>query len=109
MSSGVPRNELLRTSGSAKRCQISHLSLLGAERPTGAPSNEVTAIPRPILPVAKEFFDNGVRDLNEGRFEEGFSAARKAEELDPANVDVKELLRRLKKAREEGLIQRSEK
>jgi hypothetical protein len=70
----------------------------------GTPSNEVTATPRPILPIAKEFFDIGVKDLNEGKFEEGLSAARKAEEQDPTNIDVKELLRRLQKAQDEGLI-----
>jgi hypothetical protein len=70
----------------------------------GKPSNEITVSPRPILPMAKESFDIGVTDLNEGKFEEGLSAARKAEEQDPANIDVKELLRRLQKARAEGLL-----
>jgi hypothetical protein len=54
--------------------------------------------------MAKESFDIGVKDLNEGKYEEGLSAARKAEEQDPANIDVKELLRRLQKARAEGLL-----
>jgi len=70
----------------------------------GPPSNEVTAIPRPILPAAKESYDIGVQYFNEGKYEEGLSAARKAEQQDPENIDVKELLRRLQKAKNEGLV-----
>lgn len=70
----------------------------------GTPSNEVTASPRPLLPIAQDSFEVGVKDLNDGKIEEGLAAARKAEEQDPANIDVKDLLRRLQKMRDEGLI-----
>lgn len=66
------------------------------------PSNEIVVVPRPILDSAKEAYDAGVVDLDAGKLEEGLASARKAEELDPGNIDIKELIRRLQKAREEA-------
>ncbi len=70
----------------------------------GSPSTEITAIPRPLLEEAKMFFDRGVEYLNRREIEPGLAAARQAEQLDAANYDIKELIRRLQNARKEGLL-----
>ena len=70
----------------------------------GPPSQEVSVSPRPLLPEAKPFFDRGVNHLNSGSIAEGLAAARQAEQLDPQNYDIKELIRRLQQAHKEGLL-----
>ncbi|GEM_PF-1911523 len=70
----------------------------------GEPSHEIVLTPRPILGEAKPFYDRGVVSLDSGDTETAMAQARQAEQLDPDNFDIKELLRRIVTARQEGLL-----
>jgi len=67
-------------------------------------SGEISVTPRPMSLEAKHFYDLGVRQLDENKLSASLYATRKAEELDPNNYEIKELLRKLVDASKKGLV-----
>lgn len=70
-----------------------------------APSREILATPRAMTAEARHFYDMGLAQFEEGKISASLYAARKAEELDPNDWMVKELLRKLDTAMKKGLIE----
>jgi hypothetical protein len=66
--------------------------------------NEWVVTPRPMLEDAKKFYDIGVDDLKQNDISSALYSARKAEEFDPNNYDIKNLIRELETTHHEGLI-----
>ncbi len=71
--------------------------------------NEWVTTPRPVSEDAKKYYDQGVSFYNEQKFSASLYSARKAEELDPNNYDIKNLIRKLETTHHEGLVSEEDK
>jgi hypothetical protein len=66
--------------------------------------NEWVATPKPMSEDAKKYYDAGLKDFQINQFQTALSSARKAEELDPDNYEIKDLIRKLETTNHEGLV-----
>ena len=56
---------------------------------------------------AKKYYDQGVSFFNSNKLSDALYAARKAEQFDPNNYDIKNLIRKLETSHHEGLVPES--
>ncbi len=66
--------------------------------------NEFIATPKPMDEDAQHYYQVGVQYFNQNNLSAALYAARKAEDLDPDNYDIKDLLRKLDTTHSEGLV-----
>ena len=66
--------------------------------------NEWVTAPQPMSEAAKTYFDQGTSYFNQNKLSAALYAARKAEEFDPNNYDIKNLIRKLETSHHEGLV-----
>jgi hypothetical protein len=97
---------LLRGAVNGKRYHIVIRSVVDGQEKYSC--QEWVAIPEPMSENAKQFFDDGMKYFNQGDLAGALHAARKAEELDPNNYEVKDLLRKLETTHHEGLVPQEE-
>jgi hypothetical protein len=71
----------------------------------GPPSGELAVTPRPMSAEARHYYDLGVDQLNTNKLSASLYSARKAEELDPNNYEINDLIRKLEEAMKKGLVQ----
>src|SRR5579871_58403 len=64
--------------------------------------NEWVVTARPILDDAKKYYDEGVSDFNQDKISSALYQAHKAEEFDPNNYDIKNLIRKLETTHHDG-------
>jgi hypothetical protein len=60
--------------------------------------------PKPMSGEAQKYFEAAFKDYQGNNLSSALYAVRKAEELDPNNFDIKDLIRRLETTHHEGLI-----
>jgi hypothetical protein len=65
---------------------------------------EWVVVPKPMAANAKKFYDQGLAAFEQKRLSAALYAARKAEELDPNNYDIQDLIRKLETSHHEGLV-----
>lgn len=53
---------------------------------------------------ARHFYDAGVQSFNANDLPSALFSTRKAEELDPNNYEIKDLLRKLETTHHEGMV-----
>lgn len=70
--------------------------------------NEWIAIPQPMSESAQEYYKSGVKYFNDNKLAAALHAAHKAEEFDPNNYEVKDLIRKLETTHHEGLVPEEE-
>ncbi len=70
--------------------------------------NEWTVTARPMLEDAQKYYDQGVRDFQKDQIAEALYEAHKAEEFDPNNYDIKNLIQKLETTHHEGLVPEGE-
>ena len=66
--------------------------------------DEWVAVPQPMSEDAKKYFDRGMTSFNQNNLSAALYSARKAEEFDPNNYDIKNLIRKLETTHHEGLV-----
>ncbi|HTC22361.1 MAG TPA: fibronectin type III domain-containing protein, partial [bacterium] len=66
--------------------------------------NEWVAIAQPMSEDAKKYYDQGLEALNQNKVSTALYAARKAEEFDPNNYDIKNLIQKLETTNHDGLV-----
>jgi len=66
--------------------------------------NEWVAIPRAMAENAKKYYEQGLAAFEQKRLSAALYSAHKAEELDPNNYDIKNLIRKLETSQHEGLV-----
>lgn len=93
---------LLKGAEDGKRYQLYVQSILAEGE--GPRSYSVTAEPRPMQNEARHFFDQAMKLYNEKQYSRSLYMARRAEELEPVNYAVKELLRKLQAAYKSGWV-----
>jgi hypothetical protein len=71
--------------------------------------SEWVASPRLMSENAKPFYENGMKYFGENKLTQALYSARKAEELDPNNYDIKNLIRKLETSHHEGLVPEEDK
>jgi hypothetical protein len=74
----------------------------------GPASNEFIATARPMSSDAQHYYDIGLQYFNQNNLSASLYATRKAEAFDPDNYDIKDLLRKLENAHNEGLVSQEE-
>ena len=70
---------------------------------------EWVVIAEPMSAEAKKYYDQGMEALEQNKVSTALYAARKAEELDPNNYDIKDLIQKLETTHHEGLAPEDEK
>jgi hypothetical protein len=66
--------------------------------------NEWIAIAQPMSGDAKKYYDQGMEAFNQNKVSVALYAARKAEEFDPNNYDIKNLIEKLETTHHDGLV-----
>jgi hypothetical protein len=66
--------------------------------------DEWITVPRPMSDEARHFYDAGLQSFNANDLPTALFSARKAEEVDPNNYEIKDLLRKLENTHHEGLV-----
>lgn len=66
--------------------------------------NEWVAVPRPMAENAKKYYEQGLAAFEQKKLSAALYSAHKAEELDPNNYDIKNLIRKLETSHHEGLV-----
>lgn len=69
-----------------------------------ARSSVLTVTPRPMSAEAQQFFETALQQFNRGKLTAALYSARRAEQLDPNNSEIRDLIRRLLDANQKGLI-----
>ncbi len=69
---------------------------------------EWVVIAKPMSDEAKKYFDLGIDAFDKSKVSEALYFARKAEELDPNNYDIKDLIQKLETTHHEGLVPEDE-
>jgi hypothetical protein len=69
--------------------------------------DEWITIPRPMSDEARHFYDAGVQSFNANDMPSALFSTRKAEEMDPNNYEIKDLLRKMENTHHEGLVPES--
>ncbi len=67
-------------------------------------SGEWVVVAQPMLEEAKKYYDQGVEAFGKSKVSIALYSARKAEELDPNNYDIKDLIQKLETTHHEGLV-----
>lgn len=93
---------LLRGATNGIRYHIIVRSVVGGQEKYAC--NEWVVTPRPILDDAKKDYDQGVNDFALNDISSALYEARKAEQFDPNNYDIKNLIRKLETTHHEGLV-----
>ncbi len=93
---------LLRGATNGIRYHIIVRSVVGGQEKYAC--NEWVVTPRPILDDAKKDYDQGVNDFALNNISSALYEARKAEQFDPNNYDIKNLIRKLETTHHEGLV-----
>jgi hypothetical protein len=73
----------------------------GKEKYSG---NEWVATPKPMSGDAQKYYEAAFRDYQKNKMSSALYAVRQAEELDPNNFEIKDLIRRLETTHHEGLV-----
>lgn len=71
--------------------------------------NEWVVIPQPMADSAKKYYDQGLKYFDENKTSSSLYSTRKAEEFDPNNYDIKNLLRKLENTHHDGLVPEEDK
>jgi hypothetical protein len=66
--------------------------------------NEWVVSPRPISEEAKHYYESGLKYFHQNNLPTALFTIRKAEEIDPNNYDIKDLLHKLETNNHEGLV-----
>lgn len=66
--------------------------------------DEWVTTPQPMSENARKYYDEGVADFNSQKLSAALYSARKAEEFDPNNYDIKDLIQKLETSHHEGLV-----
>jgi hypothetical protein len=93
---------LLRGAQNGVRYHIYIRSEVGGEEKDRC--DDWVTIPRPMSDAAKHFYDEGTASFNANNLPAALFSARKAEELDPNNFEIKDLLRKLETSSHDGLV-----
>ena len=93
---------LLKGAQNAVRYHILIRSVVGGQEKYAC--NEWVVTARPMLDDAKKYYDQGVNNFNQNKISSALYQARKAEEFDPNNYDIKNLIRKLETTHHEGLV-----
>ena len=93
---------LLKGAKNNIRYHIVIRSVVGGQEKYACDEWIVTA--QPMLDNAKKYYDEGVGDFNQNKISSALYQARKAEEFDPNNYDIKNLIRKLETTHHEGLV-----
>ncbi len=70
--------------------------------------DEWVTTPRPMSDEARHFYEAGLQSFNANDLPSALFSARKAEEADPNNYEIKDLLRKLETTHHEGLVPQGE-
>lgn len=74
----------------------------------GFACDEWVTTPQPMSENAKKYYDEGVNSFNSQKLSAALYSARKAEEFDPNNYDIKNLIQKLETSHHEGLVPEDE-
>lgn len=66
--------------------------------------NEWIVTAQPMSEQAQKFYEQGLSEFKDGHFSTALYLARKAEEFDPNNYDIKNLIQKLETTHHEGLV-----
>jgi len=97
---------LLRGAQNGVRYHLFIRSVVGGEEKYRC--DEWITAPRPMSDEAKHFYDAGLQSFNANDLPTALFSARKAEEVDPNNYEIKDLLRKLETTNHDGLVQEGE-
>ena len=97
---------LLRGAVNGSRYQIYIVSVIDGKEKLS--SNVFIATPKPMSDDALHYYQVGVQYFNLNNLSAALYATRKAEELDPDNYDIKDLLRKLDTTHSQGLVSQEE-
>ena len=97
---------LLRGAKNGLRYHLFIRSVSGGNEKYSCDEWVVTA--QPMTEEAKKYYDQGVQAFQQGRISTALYQARQAEELDPNNYDIKDLIRKLQTTNHEGLVPEEE-
>jgi len=67
-------------------------------------SEELVVTSHPMAKEAREFYDRGLVELGKKHWVDALSAFRKAEEFDPDDYEIKDILIKLKTPKQKGLV-----
>ena len=93
---------LLRGAKNGLRYHVVIKSVVGGQEKFAC--NEWVVIAQPMNEEAKKYYDQGVTQFNQNKISEALYSARKAEEFDPNNYDIKNLIQKLETSSHEGLV-----
>jgi hypothetical protein len=93
---------LLRGAKNGLRYHIYIRSVVGGQEKYSC--NEWIAIAQPMSEDAKKYYDQGLQELNLNKGSSALYDARKAEEFDPNNYDIKNLIQKLETTNHAGLV-----
>jgi hypothetical protein len=93
---------LLRGAKNGARYHIIIRSVVGGQEKYSC--NEWLAVPQPMSEDARKYYDEGMSYFNQNNLTSALYVTRKAEELDPNNYDIKDLIRKLETSHHEGLV-----
>jgi hypothetical protein len=71
--------------------------------------DEWIAVAQPMTEDAKKYYDQSLADFKQNKTSEALYEARKAEEFDPNDYDIKNLIQKLETTHHEGLVPEDEK
>jgi len=97
---------LLRGAQNGVRYHIFIRSVVGTEEKYRC--DDWVTEPRPMSDDARHFYDAGLQSFNANDLPAALFSARKAEEVDPNNYEIKDLLRKLETTHHEGLVPEGE-
>lgn len=97
---------LLRGAQNGARYHLFIRSVVGTEEKYRC--DEWVTAPRPMSDDAKHFYDAGLQSFNSNNLPAALFSTRKAEESDPNNYEIKDLLRKLENTNHEGLVPEGE-
>ena len=93
---------LLRGAKNGLRYHLFIRSVVGGQEKYAC--NEWVVIAQPMSEDAKKYYDQGVAAFSQDKISSALYAARKAEEFDPNNYDIKNLIQKLETTHHEGLV-----
>ncbi len=97
---------LLRGAQNGLRYHVYIRSVVGGQEKYSC--SELVIIPQPMSEEAKKYYDQGMEAFDKNNLSAALYAARKAEELDPNNYDIKDLIQKLETTHHEGLVPEDE-
>ncbi len=93
---------LLRGAKNGVRYHVFIQSVVGGQEKYSC--NEWVVVARPMSTEAKRYYDRGMDAFNHNQVSAALYSARKAEEYDPNNYDIKDLINKLETSHHEGLV-----